>query len=479
VTLEGGGLVSLPSATDPQLFTDPVSLSFEDLVVTHGAASRALLIRLTDAGNGAGTWQVGLAPQSTTAGVSIDAPGATAVPPGGEADVSVVARAAADATPGENYGFVVLRKGDVTRRIPYFFLVDRPALADAPVLTLKQNQAGSTRTGANRVNAYKYPVAPFGNAPDTPPMTEDGAEKLYQTFVDRPAVNAGVSVILETSGAQVDPFYLGAQDESTVQGFAGTPVNVNALTPGYLLPVGAAGAAFPRQQSFFIAVDSGRDRFNGRSYASSYVLRSWLDDVTPPSVRLLTTRLAAGRPSLVLRVRDSQSGVDPMSLTVGYRGALVGASLYDPTNGVAVFSLPRTAPRLLNGTLKLRVLASDFQEAKNIDTVGPAIMPNTRSTALRIRVVTGTVVNWVLPAGACLTKGSMLAVAVSSTRSVKGVRFLLDGKKIAVGHRTRGLWVGVASIATPAAGKHTLVAVTNNAKGATASARRIVQVCPR
>jgi hypothetical protein len=480
VTLEGGGLVALPHATDPQLFTDPVSLSFEDLIVTRGAASRALLVRLTDAGDGAGAWNVGLTSQAATAGVSIDAPGAIAVPPGGEADVSVVVRAAADAPPGENYGFVVLRKGDVTRRIPYFFLVGRPALADVPVLTLKRNQAGSTRTGANRVTAYKYPVAPFGNAPDWPPMIEDGGERLYQTFVDRPAVNAGVSVILEPSSAQIDPFYLGAQDESTVQGFAGTPVNVNALTPGYLLPVGAAGAAFPRQQSFFIAVDSGRDRFTGRSHAGSYMLRSWVDDVTPPSVRLLTTRLAAGRPALVLRVRDSQSGVDPMSLTVGYRGVLVGASLYDPTNGVAVFSLPRTTPRLVNGTLRLRVVASDFQEAKNIDTVGPSIMPNTRSTAMRIRVVTGTVVNWVVPgAGACLTKRPMLAVAVSSTTGpVKEVRFLLDGKKVGVAHRTRGLWVGLASIAKQAAGRHALVAVATGAKGATASARRIVHMCP-
>ena len=68
VTLEGGGLVALPGAADPQLFTDPVSLSFEDLNVLRGAASRALLVRLTDAGGGAGTWQVELMPQAATAG---------------------------------------------------------------------------------------------------------------------------------------------------------------------------------------------------------------------------------------------------------------------------------------------------------------------------------------------------------------------------------------------------------------------------
>ncbi|HEY8705594.1 MAG TPA: S8 family serine peptidase [Gaiellaceae bacterium] len=480
VTLEGGGLVSLPNATDPQLFTDPVSLSFDDIVVTRGGASRALLVRLTDAGDGAGTWQVGLAPQVATAGASIDVPGAIAVPPGGEADVSVVARAAADAPQGEDYGFIVLRKGDVTRRVPYLFLVDRPALADAPVLVLKRQQSGDTRTGTNRVDAYRFPVAPFGNAPDTPPMLEDGAETLYETFVDRPAVNAGVSVTLETPGARVDPFYLGARDENTVQGFAGTPVNVNALTSGYLLPVGAAGAAFPRQQRFFIAVDSGRERFNGRSTAGHYILRSWIDDVSPPSIQMLTMRVAAGHPALVLQVRDSQSGVDPLSMTIGYKGVLVGATTYDPSNGVAVFPLPGTAPALVAGTLELRLVASDFQEAKNIDTVGPALMPNTRFAKVPIRIVTGTVVDWVLPsAGACLSKQQTLGVAVSSTLGgVTGVRFLLDGRQIAIAHRANGLWAAQASTAKTAAGKHTLVAVETGAKGGAVSARRIVRTCP-
>jgi subtilisin family serine protease len=475
VTLEGGGLVALPQAADPELFTDPVSLSFEDLVVTHGAASTGLLVRLTDAGGGAGTWQVGLTSQAATAGASIDIPGEITVPPGGEADVAVVARASADAVQGEDYGFVVLRKGAVTRRVPYFFLVDRPGLADAPVLLLKRQQSGDTRTGTNRVEAYRFPVAPFGNAPDTPPMVEDGDETLYETSVDRPAVNAGVSVILETPGARIDPFYLGAADENTVQGFAGTPDNVNGLTPGYLLPVGAAGSSFPRQQTFYVAVDSGRDPFSGRSQAGHYVLRSWIDDVTPPSIQLLTMRVAAGRPDLVLQVRDSQSGVDPSSLTIGYQGVLIGASSFDPTNGVAVFELTGTAPALVTGTLDLRLAASDFQEAKNVDTVGPALMPNTRTLKARIRIVNGTVVDWVIPAtGSCLSKQQTLAVAVSSTHPVTAVRFLLDGKRVGEARRSGGLWVARASTAKTAAGKHTLVAV---AGGGAVSARRIVRVC--
>ena len=108
---------------------DPVSLSFPDLNVLHAAASNALLVRVTDAGNGAGTWTVSLVSQAATPGATLDFPGTVTVAPGGEADVSVVAKAPAGAAQGENYGFVVLRQGNVTRRIPYFFLVDKPALA--------------------------------------------------------------------------------------------------------------------------------------------------------------------------------------------------------------------------------------------------------------------------------------------------------------------------------------------------------------
>jgi minor extracellular serine protease Vpr len=476
VTLEGGGLVALPRAADPQLFTDPVSLSFEDLDVLHGAASRGLLVRLSDAGDGAGTWQVALSPQAATAGASIDVPGPVAVPPGGEADVAVIARADSGAAQGENYGFIVLRRGDVARRVPYFFLVDRPALAGASVVTLRKLQSGDTRIGVDRVEAYRYPVAPFGNAPDTPSMLEDGNETVYETFVDRPAVNVGVAIVAETAGARVDPFYLGAQDESTVQGFAGTPVNVNALTSGYLQPVGAAGASFPRQQRFFVAVDSGRERFGDRSLAGRYTLRSWIDDVTPPTIQLLTAQVAPGRPTLVLRVRDRGAGVDPSSMTIAYEGALVGATTYDPTTGIAVFALPESAPALRGGTIDLRAVASDFQEAKNIDTVGPSIMPNTRSTGRRIRVAAGTWIDWIQPAaGACVARRQVVSAEVSSTRTIATVRFVVDGRTVRASRRN-GLWV--ATLGKLAPGRHVLGAVASGPARRLAVARRIVRTCP-
>ena len=476
VTLEGGGLVALPRANDPQLFTDPVSLSFEDLSVLHGAASRALLVRLSDAGDGAGTWQVGLDPQAATTGTAVDVTGTIAVPPGGEADLAVVARANAGATAGENYGFVVLSKGGVTRRVPYLFLVSNPKLADATVVPLLRTQKGDTRKGTDRVDVYRYPAAPFGNTPDQPVMDEDGAETVYKTFLDRPAVNIGVSIITQTPGARIDPWYLGSLDENTVQGDAGTPDDVNGLTYDYLLPVGAAGASFPRQGQFYVAVDSGRARFTNQSQAGAYVLRSWVNDVTPPSLQLLTTRVSAGRPTLVLRTFDTQSGVDPSSLTIGYEGILVAAAAYDPSTGIAVFPLPETAPALHAGATNMRMLSSDYQEAKNIETVGPNIMPNTRTGGAKLHIVTGPAVDWLLPgAGACGPALQSLTVAASAPGKVSSVHFAIDGKRRVAAHQIdRGVWTATVSLSK---GKHSVVATAVGATHKTAVQARTVRVC--
>jgi minor extracellular serine protease Vpr len=482
VTLEGGGLVALPGAADPELFTDPASLSFEGLNVLHGAASRGLLLRLDDAGSGFGTWQVQVVPQAATAGTAVDVPSFVVVPPDGEADLAVVARASADATAGENYGFVVLQKGDVIRRVPYLFLVDRPKFAAVTPVTLRRTQSGDTRKGTDRVDMYRYPVAPFGNQPDRPPMSEVGAETVYVTSLDRPAVNIGVSILAEDANARIDPWYLGSQDENTVQGFAGTPVDVNALTYDYLAPVGAAGASFPRQGQFYVAVDSPADQFSGASLGGRYVLRSWVNDVTPPSLELLTTRVAAGRPTLVFRTLDSQSGVDPFSLTLGYRGALLAAAAYDPVSGIALFPLPGALPPLKPGRVGTQMLASDYQETKNIETVGPSIMPNTRVSAFRMRVVAGVAVDWLAPsAGSCVQRPQQgLVVAASSQGRIASVRVAIDGKRAAVLHQgDLGLWGATVSTRRLGRGRHTASVVATLRNGRAASERRVFRVCRR
>src|SRR5438552_19100164 len=96
------------------------------------------------------------------------------------------------------------------------------------------------------------------------------------------------------------------------------------------IDVGAVSAGYPRDKTFYVVVDSNRDPSTGRSLAGRYMLRAWVNDLAPPSVVPDTKTVATGHPTLIARVADPQSGVDPLSLVVGYGDALVGAALFDP-----------------------------------------------------------------------------------------------------------------------------------------------------
>src|SRR4029450_6244103 len=142
-------------------------------------------------------------------------------------------------------------------------------------------------------------------------MDEKGAETVYVLRVNDVVANAGVAVIAASRGALIHPWLLGSPDENDVQGYPGTPVNVNSLTFGYRADVGAAGVLFPRRGRYFVAVDSGSDEYTGSSFAGSYVLRAWQNDVRPPRIRLLTTTIAAGRALVAARVTDGGAGAAP------------------------------------------------------------------------------------------------------------------------------------------------------------------------
>jgi hypothetical protein len=455
--------------------------------VTRGARRESLLVRIADAGDGAGTWQVELSPQLTSVGASLQVPGTVVLPPGGEVDLPVVARAAGDAATGDNYGFLVLRRGDLTRRIPYLFAVTRPALASVQAIPLRRFQTGTTLTGPSRVNQYRFPSAPFGPPPSylgEPPMRQDGAERLYSLQLDQPAVNLGASVVVADANAQIDPWLLGSRDENDVQGFAGTPVNVNAYMFDFRLDIGAAGAAFPRPKTYYISVDAGRDAFTGRLLAGRYALRSWVNDVFPPLVQPLTRRVHAGRPMLVARVVDGPfgepaSGVDPFSLVISYRRVLVGAVTYDPLSGIALFPLPREAPLLRAGKRRIVISASDNQEAKNVASTSDEVFPNTGYAAVTLNVVAGPAVTWLAPErGDCAARQTRLLVVAGSTARVRSVRFY-DGRQL-LGTDTRGpggLFGGTWRTRREPSGRHELRAVAVDAQGRKAEAVRQVRVC--
>jgi len=484
VTLAGAGLANVDAADDPLVFTDPASLSFGDLNVNHGAARASKLVIVSDAGGGGGTWQVELVPQSATAGADLQLPATVDLAPGGDATIPVIATASAGAAAGDDYGFILLKQGTTLRRIPYLFLVTRPAFEAVGPKPLKVLQEGTTRVGVSRASVYRFPQWAFGPPPgytEGPPMNEGGAERVYSTLVRTPLVNLGVAVWGRSpAGAIIDPWFLGSPDQNDVQGYAGTPVDINSLTFDYHVDLGTAAAIFPRQQKFYIAVDSGSDPFTGQQYPGRYLLKMWRNDVRPPTIRLVTTRVTSGRPLLVARVLDSQSGADPLSLVIGYRRVLVGAAAYDPVSGLVLFPLPRQAPTVRAGSMRALLVASDYQEAKNAVTVGSNPLPNTAFRSVAIHGVRGPAVSWLVPrSNPCVTGPLVrLAVAASSTVPLVSVHFFDGAKSIAnVTKGPGGLYVTDWGVKAVPLGKHTLRATALDRKGHSFTAAHNVKVC--
>jgi len=207
-----------------------------------------------------------------------------------------------------------------------------------------------------------------------------------------------------------------------------------------------------------------------------------VDDLTPPSLKLVTTRVAAGRPTVVAIARDSQSGVDPLALVLNYNNnVLLGASAYDPGTGLVLFVIPSNAPVLKAAKKKKQALliASDNQEAKNVNTIGANALPNTNYKPVKLAVVTTPTVTWLVPQqNACLRTTTRLAVVAGSTKKLATVDFSDGTKKI--GSRKpdpAGLSFADWKVKNASKGKHVLRATVRDARGRTATASRTVRVC--
>jgi subtilisin family serine protease len=497
VLVQGAGLVSVPSADQPLIFTDPASLSFGYLVAGAGANSRAIPVTVSDGGGGAGTWTAEIRPQVSSSGATVEA-APVSVPPGGSAIVQVVARASAGAVQGDNFGFIVLRRGSDARRIPYAFSVSRSSLTGAPVTPLRTVQRGDTRTGENRASAYRWPTSPFsilGIFGVDPSVNDDGREKIYSLEIPRQAVNAGVVVTrpaprlnasitaLLSSNQPIHPWFLGSLDENDVLGYAGIPVNVNGQLPDFLFSIGTAGGVFLPPGRYYVSVDSGRDLFTGRPLAGPYTLRSWVNDVRPPTVRIITRRLSSGRPTVVAKITDAKSGVDPQSLQLFFgpstRQSTVGATTWDPETGIAAFSIPREALQLEPGTQFMQVVASDYQESKNINTDSDSPLPNTRFAGLRAEAVNRPTITWVTPErGRCLAARQKLIAVANDNVQISSVGFFDGNRQIGrVRRNVAGLYELTWRTRNKRKGAHTLTAVVSDVRGREAEASQTVRIC--
>ena len=480
VLLEGGGLIDVTAANNPKLFAEPSSLSFGYLNVDGHNARKPLLLSLSDAGTGGGAWNVSIEPQTASPGSSIAAgTSSVTIPPGGTVDLPVVASATSTAPTGDDTGFVVFTRGSDRVRIPYYFSVTYPQIGRAPRDTIKVDQVGDTSKGTSFVSQYRFPTEPFGPPPfyTGKPFNEDGAEQVYTVRVSEHVANAGVAVLATGPNALVEPWFLGSLDENDVQGYPGTPINVNGLTFEYQFDNEAAAVDFPHEGRYFVALDSRADQYTNQPLRGQYLLHSWQNDVTPPRFKILTKLVTPGRPLIAAIATDRGAGVDPLSLVLGYKQSLLLASLYDPVTGLVLWALDG-APKIKVGKTPILAIASDYQESKNIDQAGN-VLPNSDFRSLKIRAVTRPTLTWLLPRPlACASKTEALFVTAGASHGVRSVKFF-DGKRLISTQRrgAEGLFGAQWHTAKARAGRHVLRAVVTDRRGATAAASRVARVC--
>jgi subtilisin family serine protease len=356
VLREGGGRIDLARADLPLIFTDPTSLGWG--LVRRGFSSTKQLAT-TDAGGGSAPWSVSIAAQSMPRGAALTPLSTTVV--AGQA-LSLRLTVSRTARAGDGEGFVVLRRGSDVRRIAFWFHVEVPRLGLDRSRTLHRPglYRGDTAGRPSRVSSYRYPERGLGAGV---PTRLGGPEQVFRFTLRRRVANFGIVIVGRAPSAHVSPRLVAGDDENRVVGYTGIPASLNPYESiGRAEPV--VGAVLPDPGIYDFVFDTPTGKKPG-----AFRFRFWIDDTTPPSIRLLTRTAAGGRP-IRFAVRDAGSGVDPSSLD-----ARVGTAHVPFTYSRGVLSI-RSAS-LGTGQKTVTVTASDYQETKNMEDVGP-VLPNTR-----------------------------------------------------------------------------------------------------
>ncbi len=364
-SFQGGGVIALARADRPLLFAEPTAVS---LGLLARRSSVIGTIPLGDAGGGAGTWQVTDARSSaSSAGGTFILPSTVEVP--GTLSYEIIVPASARL--GDLTGYIELRRGSDLRRVPYWGRVSIAALQRHTALQLaKPGVYRSSTTGRPAlVSHYRYPEDPRGIHVTT---ILRGPERVYRIRLTNRVANFGVVITQRGPGSRVEPRVVAQIDENRLTGYAGLPVAHNPYLEDFRSSVLAVGALSPIAGEYAVVFDSA-----SRAGSGSFTFRYWVNDVTPPTLRVRSRTVGARRPVVVSAV-DSGSGVYPGSIIATIDGDDVRAAF---RRGVIVLSTAGFAP----GKHRLRLRVSDYQESKNTENVA-RILPNTRTLATTITI---------------------------------------------------------------------------------------------
>ena len=297
VLREGGGRIDLVRADQPLIFTNPTSLSWG--LVRRGI-SETKELTTADAGGGHAPWSVSIHTQSLPQGAKLTPETKTLV---AGASLKLRLTVSATARAGDGTGFVVLTRGSDVRRVAFWFHVEVPLLGLDPhrILRAPGVYHGDTAGKASHVSSYRYPQR--GLALGVPTRL-GGPEQVFRFTLRRRVANFGVVVTRHAPGIRVSPRLVADNDENRVVGYTGLPSSLNPYQ-GFYEAEPVVGAVLPEPGTYEFVFDTPTGAKPGR-----FTFRFWVDDTSPPSIRLLGHTATIGRPIRVA-VHDSGSGVDP------------------------------------------------------------------------------------------------------------------------------------------------------------------------
>ena len=264
--LEGGGLIDVAAANDPKLFAEPV-VALVRLPErrrarrAQGAAARALRRRhrrrCVERLGRAAVGDAGLVDRAehlvghdrARAGRSTCRSSRPPRAPRRPATTRASSSSPAAAT---------------RIRIPYYFTVSRPA--DRPGAARHDQGRPARRHEQGHELRQRVPL---------PDRAVRAAAELHRQAVQRGRRRAASTRCASAStsrtrasrspqsapDALVEPWFLGSLNEDDVQGYPGTPVNVNGLTFEYQFDDQSAAVDFPHEGRYFVSVDSRADPY--------------------------------------------------------------------------------------------------------------------------------------------------------------------------------------------------------------------------